>query len=306
MRIFVAGASGAIGRPLIERLAHYGHEVTGMIRPTESGDHLRQLGAEPVGVDALNRDAVRAALERARPAVVIDQLTSLPKSPADLGTALPADRKLRIEGGGNLFLAAEELGVQRYIQQSSGFYLVAQDGELADESAPMRVDGPGGIGASSTMYAEEEKRVLGSSRCAGIALRYGFFYGPGTWYWTDSTVAEQVKRQETPVIGGGTAVWSFVHVEDAAIATVAALDTEPGVYNVVDDDPEAVARWLPAFAHWIGAPEPARMSAEEALEQAGTEGVYAHTRLTGTSNRKAKATLAFDPRPLAWMGRSPA
>src|SRR3954470_11099788 len=220
MKVFVAGASGAIGRSLIEQLTREGHEVTGMIRSASGADRLRQLGAEPVQVDAFDRDAVRAALERAKPIVVIDELTSLPKRPADLAKALPADRKLRLEGGGHLFAAAEELCVQRYIQQSSGFYLAAQDG-LADESAPLRVDAPGGIRASSTMYTELEKRVLGSSRLDGIALRYGFFYGPRTWYWTDGAAAEQVKRQEVPVIGGGTGVWSFVHVEDAAAATVA-------------------------------------------------------------------------------------
>src|SRR5918997_1890368 len=134
--------------------------------------------------------------------------------------ALPADRRLRIEGGGNLFAAAEALGVQRYVQQSSGFYLAAQEG-LADEAAPMRTDAPGGVGASATMYAELERRVLGSSRVGGTALRYGFFYGPDTWYWTDGAAAEQVKRREVPVFGGGTGVWSFVHVEDAAAATVA-------------------------------------------------------------------------------------
>jgi len=302
MKVFVAGASGAIGRPLIERLTRDGHEVTGMVRSAEGGGRLRQLGAEPVQVDALDRDAVRAALERAEPAVVIDQLTSLPKIPADLGRALPADRRLRIEGGGNLFAAAEKLGVRRYIQQSSGFYLVAQDG-LADEAAPLRIDAPGGIGASSTMYAEMEKRVLGSSRLGGTALRYGFFYGPGTWYWTDGVVAEQVKRQEAPIIAGGNAVWFFVHVEDAAAATVAALDAEPGVYNVVDDDPVVVAQWLPAFARWVSAPEPTRVSVEQAMGQAGAESVYSHTRLTGASNRKAKAVLAFNPRPLVWIDR---
>jgi 2-alkyl-3-oxoalkanoate reductase len=302
MKIFVAGASGAIGRRLIERLTRDGHKVTGMIRRAEGADRLRQLGAEPVQVDTFDRDAVRAALERAEPAVVIDQLTSLPKSPADLAKALPADRKLRVEGGGNLFAAAEELGVRRYIQQSSGFYLAAQDG-LADESAPLRVDGPGGIAASSIMYAELEERVLNSPRLGGIALRYGFFYGPGTWYWTDGAVAEQVRRLEIPVIGSGNAVWSFVHTDDAAAATVAALDAEPGVYNVVDDDPVSVARWLPAFAHWAGAPEPIQLSIEEAIEQVGAEAVYYHTQLTGASNRKAKATLGFNPRPLAWMDR---
>ena len=153
------------------------------------------------------------------------------------------------------------------------------------------------------MYAELEKRVLGSSQIAGIALRYGFFYGPRTWYWTDGAVAEQVKRQEAPIISNGKGVWSFVHVEDAAAATVAALNAEPGIYNVVDDDPERVARWLPAFARWIGGPEPAQIGAEAASKQAGPEGVYLHTQRSGASNRKAKVALAFNPRPLIWTVR---
>jgi 2-alkyl-3-oxoalkanoate reductase len=182
---------------------------------------------------------------------------------------------------------------------SSGFYLAAQDGS-ADESARLRVDAPGSIGASSTMYAELEERVLGSSQIGGIALRYDFFYGPRTWYWTDGAVAEQVKRQEAPIMSNGKGVWSFVHVEDAAAATVA-LNAEPGVYNVVDDDPEPVGRWLPAFAHWVGAPEPTKIGEEEASKQAGPEAVYHHTQLSGASNRKAKVALAFNPRPLIWM-----
>lgn len=302
MNIFVAGASGAIGRPLVERLTRDGHQVTGMVRSAAGADRLRQLGAEPVLVDAFDRDAVRAALKQAAPEIVIDQLTALPKTPADLDAALPGDTRLRLQGGGNLFAAAEELGVRRYMQQSSGFYLAAANG-LADESAPMRVDAPGGTGASAVMYAELERRVLGSSRLGGIALRYGFFYGPGTWYWSDGAVAEQVRRGEASIIGGGTAVWSFVHVEDAAAATIAAMNAEPGIYNLVDDDPLPVGQWLPAFARWAGGPEPARLGAEDGLAVAGAEGVYFDTQLTGASNAKAKAVLGIGFRPLVWKDR---
>lgn len=299
MKIFVAGASGAIGRPLIERLTRDGHQVTGMFRSSGGADTLRQLGAAAVQVDAFDRDAVRTALEEAEAEIVIDQLTSLPRNPSDLDKALPGDTRLRIEGGGNLFAAAEAVGVRRYIQQSSGYYLAARHG-LADETAPMRVDAPGGTGASAAMFAALERRVLGSSRISGIALRYGFFYGPGTWYWTDGATAEQVRRGEEPIIGGGTAVWSFVHIDDAAAATVASLTAEPGIYNVVDSDPLPVRQWLPAFALWVGAPEPATVNTDDALAQGWAEGIYAHTQLTGASNAKARAVLEFDPRPLAW------
>ncbi len=301
MKVFVAGGSGAIGRPLIQHLMRDKHNVIGMLRPGEDDNELRQLGAGSAFVDAFDRDAVRAALAKTRPDVVIDQLTSLPKSPADLGRAVAADSRLRLEGSSNLLAAAEALGVELFIQQSSGFYLAAGDNELADEEAALRLDAPGIIGLSSAMYAELERRTLNLSRLSGIVLRYGFFYGPGTWYWTDGAFADQVIRREAPVVGGGTGVWSFVHVEDAAAATVAALYTDPGIYNVVDDNPERVETWLPAFARWIGAPEPAQVSADDGLAKAGCEGVYAHTRLTGASNSKAKAALAFDPRPLVWM-----
>ncbi len=301
MKIFVAGATGVIGRRIVQRLTSDGHDVVGMVRRPEDFDRIRSFGAEPVQVDIFDRDAVRAMLDLVQPAVVIDALTSLPKSPADLGNAFPADRRLRIEGGGNLLAAAEDIGIERYIQQSSGFYLAAREGELADEQTPLRTDAPGVVGASATMYAQLERRLLGSSRLSGTALRYGFFYGPGTWYWMDGAAAEQLRHRESRIIGDGTGVWSFVHVDDAAAATVAALNAAPGVYNVVDDDPEPVARWLPAFARWIGAPEPVPENADEAVEQIGADSVYLQTRLTGASNHKAKAVLAYEPRPLVWM-----
>lgn len=299
MKVFVAGASGAIGRPLVERLIRDGHRVTVMVRSAEAGDRLRRLGAAAVQADAFDRDGVHRALAQVEPDAVIDELTSLPKDIGELGAALAADRALRIEGGGNLLAAAEALGVTRYLQQSSGFYLAARDG-LADETAPMRIDAPGGTGASAAMYAELERRVLTSSRIQGTALRYGFFYGPGTWYWSDGSAADQARRGELPVLAGGTAVWSFVHIDDAAAATVAALTAEPGTYNVVDDDPCPVSRCLPAFARWVGGPDPRAVNAEDALAMAGEEGVYYHTRLSGATNAKARAMLGFDPRPLAW------
>ncbi|HZX84229.1 MAG TPA: NAD-dependent epimerase/dehydratase family protein, partial [Reyranella sp.] len=139
-----------------------------------------------------------------------------------------------------------------------------------------------------------------SAAMAGVVLRYGFFYGPGTWYRPDGAIAEMVRRRQSTIIGDGSAVWSFVHIDDAVAATVASLTGEPGIYNIVDDDPLPVVEWLPAFARWVDAPEPPRISVEEALEAAGAEAVYYHTKLTGASNDRAKATLDFAPRPLLW------
>jgi 2-alkyl-3-oxoalkanoate reductase len=299
MDIFVAGASGAIGWPILAELLRRGHNVTAMARSQPAIVELRAQGVTVVEADVFDSDAIRAALEVARPDVVIDELTSLPGSSADLAAAIRGDRRVRLEGGGNLHRAAETLGVKRYLQQSSGFFLTAAGG-LADEASPLAVDSGGNVAQSTTMYAELEQRVLNSSM-EGIALRYGFFYGPGTWYRQDGSAAEQVRRSETPIVGDGNAVWSFVHVEDAAVATVAALTAEPGVYNITDDDPCPVSQWLPAFAKWVGAPAPPHVTVEQAREAAGEDAVFYGTKLVGASNAKARKLLGFRPRRLAWL-----
>jgi nucleoside-diphosphate-sugar epimerase len=159
---------------------------------------------------------------------------------------------------------------------------------------------PGEIGKSARSTGEYEEQVLATPSLDGVVLRYGFFYGPGTWYRPDGAAAEQVRKRELTIIGEGNAVWSFVHIDDAVAATVASLTAEPGVYNVVDDDPLPVSEWLPAFARWVDAPQPLRVNAEDALKAVGEEAVYYHTRLTGASNDRAKAKLRFAPRPLLW------
>jgi nucleoside-diphosphate-sugar epimerase len=302
MKIFVAGATGAVGLPLVRALRTLGHQVTGMTRAGPGVDRLRELGAEASTADAFDAKAVRAAIEAASPDVVIDQLTWLPANPADIINAMPNDTRLHREGGGNLLAAARELGVGRYIVQSRGFYLDAPAGQLADETAKLRYDAPGEIGESARTIGAYEDRVLASPSQDGVVLRYGFFYGPGTWYRPDGAIADQVRKGEAAIIGEGNAVWSFVHIDDAVAATVASLTAEPGVYNVVDDDPLPVAEWLPAFARWVGAPEPPRVSVEDALKKAGEEAVYYHMRLTGASNSRAKMQLGFTPRPLLWKG----
>ena len=300
MKIFVAGATGAVGLPLVRALRTLGHRVTGMTRGGPGIDRLREVGAGVSTANAFDPEAVRAAIKAASPDVVIDQLTWLPANPADIIKFMPNDTRLHLEGGGNLLAAAQQLGVGRYIAQSRGFFLNAPTGQLADESARLRYDAPGEIGKSTRIMGEYEDRVLASQSLDGVVLRYGFFYGPGTWYRPDGAIADQVRKGEAAIIGEGNAVWSFVHIDDAVAATVAALTSEPGVYNVVDDDPLPVAKWLPAFARWVDAPEPPRLSADNALKTAGEEAVYYHTRLTGASNERAKARLGFAPRPLLW------
>ncbi len=272
-----------------------------MTRPGQGPDRLRELGAEVSFADAFDGEAVHRAIEAAAPDVVIDQLTWLPANPADIINAMPNDTRLHREGGANLLAAAEKLGVRRYIMQSRGFYLEAPAGGLADETARLRYDAPGEIGESTRTIGAYEDRVL-SSPLYGVVLRYGFFYGPGTWYRPDGAIADQARKGESTIIGDGNGVWSFVHIDDAIAATVASVTAEPGTYNVVDDDPLPVAEWLPAFARWVDAPAPNRVSAEDALKTAGEEAVYYHTRLTGASNGRAKAELGFAPRPLLWKG----
>lgn len=300
MKVFVAGASGAIGQPLIAELVRQGHTVTGMTRSEAGAQNLVALGASVAQVSAFDGSAVEQAVRRSQAEVVIDKLTALPKDPSQMAAAAAGDRKLRLEGGGNLHRAAQAAGVRRYIQQASGFFLKAGRG-LADKSAPLATDASPAVAASARTYAELESRVLNSATMEGIALRYGFFYGPNTWYCEEGGAAERVRRQAMPLIGPGEGVWSWIHIEDAALATVAAVTVPPGIYNIVDDDPSPVSRWLPAFARWLGAPPPPQMSEQQARAAAGGDAVYYGTKLSGASNEKAKRAFGFRPRRLQWL-----
>ena len=301
MRVFVAGASGAIGEPLIAELLKQGHSVVGMTTSEVRAKNLERQGAEALIVDAFDATAVEEALRRSKPEAVIDELTSLPKEQSEMPKYAAGDRKLRIEGGGNLFRAAIASGVRRYLQQASGFFLKAAEGTLADESSPLDVNASPAVAASARTYTELEARLFSSDVIEGVSLRYGFFYGPKTWYHPGEAAANMVMKQQDPVVGKGEGVSSFVHIDDAAIGTVAALTAEPGVYNLVDDDPSPQAVWLPAFAKFVGAPAPPRMSEAEVKAIAGEDAVYYATKLSGASNAKAKRVLVWRPRRLEWL-----
>ena len=231
---------------------------------------------------------------------MIDELTALPKDPAQMTAAAPGDRKLRLEGGGNLYRAARANGVRRYLQQASGFFLQPGRG-LADESDGLAVDATPGVAAGARAYAELEARVLSPSQMEAVVLRYGFFYGQNTWYNPDGAAADQARRQNIRLIGAGEGVWSWVHIVDAALATVAAVTARAGVYHIVGDEPSPASRWIPAFAKWVKAPPPPQIAEEEALRTLGPDAVYYGTRLRGASNQKAKRVLGFNPRPLQWL-----
>jgi nucleoside-diphosphate-sugar epimerase len=308
MKIFVAGASGAIGQPLVAELIRQGHSVTGMTHSDGGAERLKKAGADVLRISALDAPALGEALRRMSPEIVIDQLTALPKHPSQMAEAAAGDRKLRLEGGGNLFRAAHAAGVRRYVQQSTGFFLRAGSG-LADETETLAVDASPRVAASAQTYTELESRLFSvpqnasrsATRMEGVALRYGFFYGPNTWFHPEGASADQVRKQEMPIIGRGEGVWSWIHIDDAAGATVAALTAPAGIYNVVDSDPSPVAVWLPAFARFVGAPAPPHVTEEQALATAGEDAIYYQTRLRGASNKKARQTLNFKPRRLEWL-----
>ena len=304
MKVLVAGATGAIGRPLIPALMAVGHEVVG-ITGSESGlAALNQAGAEGVVANALDFQAVDAVVKHVKPEAVIDELTSLPKhyTQEEMQAAAKRDRRIRLEGGRNLQNAAQAAGARKYIVQSTGFFYAPGPG-LAEESDPLALQASPNVAGSVRTYIQIEERVLGARGLEGVALRYGFFYGPGTWFHADGDIAEQVRLGQYPIAGAGQGVWSWVHIEDAAAATVAALECAPGVYNIVDDDPSALSVWLPSFAAAVGASEPPRISEQEALKTAGPDVVYYATRLRGASNAKAKRELDFAPRRLEWLRR---
>jgi nucleoside-diphosphate-sugar epimerase len=303
MRIFVAGATGAIGRPLITQLLAQGHDVVGLTRSSEKARTLAEQGAEAAIADVFDADAIHSVIKRTQPDVIIEQLTSLPKTytPESMRAAAAQNDRVRREGGANVLAAAQAAGVRRYIVQSIGFWAAPGAG-LADEATPLALDASPMIANGTRTIAEIERRLLTTPNLEGIVLRYGFFYGPGTWNAPDGDMAHQVRQQQFPIIGKGESVWSWIHVEDAAIATVAAVDRgDPGIYLITDDQPLPVRVWLPAYAQWLDAPPPPRVLVEEALSLASEDAVYYGTQLRGASNARAKRELGFQPRSLEWI-----
>ncbi|MEA2378651.1 MAG: hypothetical protein QOD13_2558 [Thermoleophilaceae bacterium] len=302
MRVFVAGASGAIGRPLVPRLLAAGHEVTGSTRSRERAEAIRAAGATPVLVDALDSEALLQAVEQAAPEVVVHQLTALPERfdprRADL---YDATNRVRAEGTANLLAAALAAGARRFVSQSIAFgYAPGPRPEVISEDAPLNLEAPSPFAEAMRVIAEMERAVLHTDGLEGLVLRYGWFYGPGTYYAEDGTTAEEVRKRRFPVIGSGAGLFSFIHVDDAADATVAAVEGgAPGVYNVVDDEPAAMRDWLPAYAEAIGARRPRRIPVWLARLAAGKMASLVNQQ-PGASNAKAKRELGWQPRWRTW------
>jgi nucleoside-diphosphate-sugar epimerase len=307
MKIFVAGGTGAIGRPLIVELLAKGYAVVALTRSREKAQALVEQGIEPAIADVFETAAVKAVVSRAQPEVVIEQLTALPKTYTreSMNAAASLNNRIRLEGGANVLAAALAAGVRRYLRQSVAFYAIPSPG-LADEETPLAFDASPAVAAGAREVTELEHRLLGNTNIEGIVLRYGFFYGPGTWFHSDGDVAQQVRQRQFPIVGNGEGVWSWLHIKDAAIATVAAAEQgNPGIYLIADDQPLAVREWLPAFAQWLSAPSPPQISVEDALKASGgADAVYYGTQMRGVSNAKAKRELNFQPRPLEWIERT--
>ena len=300
MRVFVAGASGVIGRALVPPLVAAGHEVTGTTRVPERAERLRAAGAQAAVCDAHDAAALRDAVCAAEPDVVVHLLTALPQrlDPRVKGVYEPTNR-IRREGTANLLAAAHAAGARRIVCHSIAFAYVPGDvPDVKDEDAPLLVEAGPPFGDVVRALAHMEHAVL--SEPEGIVLRYGWFYGPGTWYGDGGAIREDVRRRRFPIIGKGAGLFSFVHVDDAASATVAAIESgATGVYNVVDDEPAPMNEWLPGYAAAIGARPPLRVPVWIARLLAGPQAAAIGAQ-AGASNARVKRELGWSPRWASW------
>jgi nucleoside-diphosphate-sugar epimerase len=304
MRVFVAGATGAIGRQLVPRLVAAGHEVHGMTRTESKRAMLDGLGAVPVVADALDPDQVAEAVGRARPDVIVHQLTAI--GALDLrhfDRDFAPTNRLRTDGTDYLLSAGQAVGVQRFVAQGvSGYGAYARTGgPIKTEDDPLDSAPAHEMRETLAAIRHLEESVLGARWTEGIVLRYGVFYGPGTLLAQGEEQFELIRRRRFPVVGDGGGVWSFIHVADAADATVAAVEHgSRGVYNVVDDDPAPVAEWLPALAQTLGAKRPMRVPRFVGRLFAGEAGAVMMTDVRGASNAKAKRDLGWRPALPSW------
>jgi nucleoside-diphosphate-sugar epimerase len=304
MRVFVAGASGAIGKRLVPQLLDGQHQVVAMTRTEKNASALRALGAETVVVDAFDRTAVLEAVKRAEPEVLIHQLTALTgvKDFKNFDREFEMTNRLRTEGTDHLLAGATAAGTRRVIAQSYCGWSYDRSGSgPKTETDPLDPMPPKNQAQSLKAIRYVEQAVLIADGLQGIALRYGNLYGPGTGFARDGDIAAAVRKRAFPIVGNGAGVWSFIHVDDAASATVAAMTHGgPGVYNIVDDEPAPVSVWLPEFARAIGAGRPLRVPVWLGRLAAGEVGVSMMTQIQGASNARAKRELDWTPSYVTW------
>ncbi|MGZ8666452.1 MAG: NAD-dependent epimerase/dehydratase family protein [Solirubrobacterales bacterium] len=301
MRVFLAGAGGAIGRSLLPRLIEAGHEVTGMSRSEQRAEAIRSAGAEALVCDVFDAPALAEGVAAAEPEVVVHELTSLPDRIDLRNPEYGPNNRIRREGTRNLLAAASAAGARRVVAQSISFMYAPVGGTVKDEEAPLMSGAEGSFGESVDATVSLEEQVTGAEGIEGLVLRYGWFYGPGTYFGLDGSTAEDVRRRRFPIVGQGSGISSFIHIDDAAGATVAAVERgAPGIYNVVDDEPAPMREWVPVYAEAIGAKRPLRVPAWLARLLAGKQAVAMATGLRGASNAKAKAGLGWEPSYPSW------
>jgi nucleoside-diphosphate-sugar epimerase len=294
MRMFVAGGTGVLGRPLVEALVDRGHEVTASTHRAENFSVIEAIGARPALMDGLDDAAVRQAILEAGPEVIINQITALSAPSRDYARWLAATNRLRSEGTRTLMTAAREAGTRRVVAQSASFMTQPAGSGPTDESSPLYLEAPEPIRSHVQANVAAETLVLGTPGIEGVGLRYGFLYGEGTAIGPGGRSVTGVESGDVPIVGEGAGRYPFVHLLDAVSATVLAVDRgSPGIYNVVDDEPAPQAEWLPYLAEILDAPPPRRISEEEAEQQLGAQAVYYGTQLRAASNAKAKSELGL-------------
>jgi nucleoside-diphosphate-sugar epimerase len=301
MRVFVAGATGAVGKSLVPLLVANGYEVVGTTRSIEKERWLREVGATPVIIDGLDRNAVMQAVMRAEPEIVVHELTGLvgAKNFKKFDDEFALTNRLRTEGTDYLLEAARAVGARRFIAQSYGNWNYARTGSrLKSEEDPFDPTPPANQRKTLEGIVYLEQTVTGATDIEGIALRHANHYGPGTGFALDGDLVELVRKRQLPVIGDGGGVWSFIHVDDLAEATIAAIErgTPGSIYNIVDDEPLPAAVWIPALAEAVGAKAPRHVPVWLGKLAAGEVGVSMMTQIRGTSNQKAKRELGWKPR----------
>ncbi len=303
MRVFVAGATGVMGRQLVPRLLEAGHQVVGMTRTESKAAAMWDLGARPIVADALDPAQVAEAVADAEPEVIVHQLTAIAGlDPRHFDRDFALTNRLRTEGTDNLLSAGRAVGVRRFIAQSYTSWPYARTGDaVKSEEDPLDPTPPREMVESMAAIRHLEEAVSGAEWTQGIVLRYGAFYGPGTSMAPGGEQFEMIRKRKFPVVGDGRGMWSFVHIGDAAEATVAAVEHGTrGIYNVVDDEPAPVAEWLPALAQQLGAPKPRRVPRFVGRLFAGEAGAVMMTEMRGASNAKAKRELGWMPGHPTW------
>ena len=299
MKVFVAGATGVIGRQLVPRLVAAGHEVVGMTRTESKQALIYELGGTPAVADALDPEQVAEAVGKAQPDVIVHQLTAIGSIDArHFDRSFALTNRLRTEGTDHLISAGRAVDVRRFVAQSyAGWPYARTGGPVKDEEAPLATSAPDGMANTLAAIRHLEAAVMSADWTEGIVLRYGGFYGPGTSMSAGGEQLEMIRKRKLPLVGSGGGVWSFVHGADAAEATVAAVERgKRGIYNVVDDYPAPVAEWLPAIAEQVGAAKPWRVPRVLARLLAGEAATGMMTDIRGASNAKAKRELGWEPR----------